>query len=75
MDSLVWEAREAHRKARLHSDQAARFRHQRDDLIRRLYWTGDYSYAQLAAQIECSSELIAKAVKTPWHVPPTQKAT
>jgi len=63
MESLVWQAREAHRRSHEHSALASRFRHQRDRLIRELHATGDYSYSQLAGRIGCSSELVAKAVQ------------
>jgi hypothetical protein len=63
MESLVWQAREAHRKSMEFAGQSSQFRQQRDRIIRDLYATGEYSYSQLAGQIGCSPELIAKAVQ------------
>jgi hypothetical protein len=63
MDSLVWQAREAHHKACEHTGLSGRYRAERDRLIRELYGSGDFSYSQLAGQIGCSPELIAKAVQ------------
>jgi transcriptional regulator with PAS, ATPase and Fis domain len=59
----VWQARDAHRKACEYTSTSYQFRDQRDQLIRKLYDTHDYSYTQLAKQIGCSRELIAKVVQ------------
>jgi hypothetical protein len=63
MDPLVWQAREAHRKASEHSGLSGHFRAQRDQLIRELHATGEYSYSRLAREVGCSPELIAKVVQ------------
>jgi hypothetical protein len=63
MDSLVQQAREAHRKATAHSGLSHQYREQRDRLIRRAYAEGECSYGSLAHQIGCSPELVAKAVQ------------
>jgi hypothetical protein len=63
MDGLLWQAREAHQKSCEHSRLAEQFRHQRDKFIRELYATGDYSYRNLAKQIGCSTELVAKVIQ------------
>ena len=63
MEPLVWQAREAHKKVGEHTGLSHHFRHERDRLIRELHATGEYSYRQLAGQIGCSPELIAKAVQ------------
>lgn len=62
LETLVQQAREAHRKAGEHSGLSGRYREQRDDAIRRAYGLGTYSYGSLARQIGCSAELIAKIV-------------
>jgi transposase-like protein len=63
MEPLVWQAREAHRKVGEHTGLSNHFRHERDRLIRELYGSGAFSYSQLARQIGCSPELVAKAVQ------------
>jgi hypothetical protein len=63
VDSLVWQAREAHRKACEHSGLSGHFIAERNRIIRELHATGDYSYSKLAGQIGCSPELIAKIVQ------------
>lgn len=63
MDILAYQAKEAHRQCREHSDRAGRFRVERDRLIKQLYRGGGYSYGQLARQIGCSPELVAKVVQ------------
>jgi hypothetical protein len=63
MDPTVQQAREAHRKASSHTGLLHHYRRQRDELIRRAYAEGNYSYGSLARQIGCSPELIAKAVQ------------
>lgn len=62
MESLVQQAREAHRVSQEHSRLSAHHRERRDHAVRRLYATGAWSYAKLAHQIGCSPELIAKIV-------------
>jgi transposase-like protein len=63
MEPTVWLAREAHRKVGEHTGQSHHYRQERDRLIRELYASGDYSYSQLAGQIGCSPELVAKVVQ------------
>jgi ribosome-binding protein aMBF1 (putative translation factor) len=63
MDALEQQAREAHRLSIQHTDQAEHFRRQRDDLVRELYGRGGYSYGNLAKQVGCSPQLIAKIVQ------------
>jgi hypothetical protein len=60
---VVWQAREAHRQSVEHSGFAGRYRQERDKLIRKLYATGEYSYGQLAKQVGCSVELVAKVIQ------------
>jgi transposase-like protein len=59
----MWQAREAHRQSSEHGRLATRYRKERDRLIRQLHASGAYSYSQLAKQIGCSSDLVAKAVQ------------
>jgi hypothetical protein len=63
MEILEYQVREAHRQCLELTDQAGRYRKERDRLIRQLYATGDYSYGQLAKRVGCSVELIAKVVQ------------
>lgn len=63
MDSMVQQAREAHRKCGELTGLSHRYRQQRDDLIRRAYAETKMSYGSLAKQIGCSIELIAKVVQ------------
>lgn len=63
MESLVQQAREAHRKAVDLTGLSAKHRERRDELIRRAYGLGTYSYSSLARQVGCSPELIAKVVQ------------
>jgi ribosome-binding protein aMBF1 (putative translation factor) len=63
MDSLVERARECHLKSMTLSGQSHQFREQRDQLIRRAYREGGVSYSELAKQVGCSPELVAKAVQ------------
>lgn len=60
MDTTMTMAREAHRKVREYGVLAGHWRAQRDAAIRELYGGGEYSYAGLARQIGCSTELVAK---------------
>lgn len=53
-------ARQAHRKVTEHAHLAGHFRAQRDRAIRQLYQSGEFSYARLAREIGCSTELVAK---------------
>lgn len=63
MDSLVIMAREAHRNSVEHVRLAGHFRAQRNDAIRRLYATGDYSYNTLAKQLELGRDLVVKIIR------------
>lgn len=63
MDSAVAQARELHRKVQQFTGLSRDYKVRRDELIRRLYRTGDYSYGSLARQIGCSPELVAAVVK------------
>lgn len=63
MESLVQQAREAHRLSHDHSRLSAHHRERRDTLIRRAYGSGSYSYGTLARQVGCSPELVAKIIK------------
>lgn len=51
-------ARELHRRAGEHAQLAGQFRAQRDELIRRLHREDRMTYAQLAAAVGCSPDLI-----------------
>jgi hypothetical protein len=64
MDSRARQAREHHRKAQDVSQIAEQHRMQRDDLVRELWATQreSWTYAKLAAAVECSPELIAKII-------------
>jgi ribosome-binding protein aMBF1 (putative translation factor) len=63
MDSVVQQAREFHRKCNETTGLSHRYRQQRDDAIRRAYSEGNLSYSQLARQVGCSPELVAKVVQ------------
>jgi hypothetical protein len=63
VQTLVQQAREAHRKSVDLTGASARHRERRDELIRRAYGLGTYSYSQLAKQVGCSVELVAKIVQ------------
>jgi len=60
---LLQQAREYHRKSRHNTNLAGRFREQRDECIRRLHGSGEYSYSDLAKGVGCSPELVAKIVQ------------
>jgi hypothetical protein len=62
VETLVQQAREAHRVSQEHSRLSAHHRNRRDHLIRRAYGLGTYSYSSLARQVGCSPELIAKII-------------
>lgn len=63
MDIEAYQAKEAHRQCVEHMVIAARYRKERDTLIRRLYGAGSYSYVRLAKVVGCSSELVAKVIQ------------
>lgn len=63
METLVARARSAHRKIAEHSGLSRHYKEERDELIRRAYGLGTYSYASLARQVGCSPELVAAVVK------------
>lgn len=62
-NTLVWQAREAHRKSQEHSALSDRYRQERNALIRRVYNEQDMSYQSLAKQVGCSPELVAKVIQ------------
>lgn len=62
-DMIAYQARDAHRQSVKHAEHAARFRRERDKLIRRLYSSGECSYGQLARRVGCSPELVAKVIQ------------
>lgn len=65
MDAAVMLARDCHRAASEAASEAARYRHQRDDIIRRLRMQDPrtWTLARLAAEIGCSKELVFKIVR------------
>jgi hypothetical protein len=63
VDALVVMAREAHRQSNEHVRLAGHFRAQRNDAIRKLYASGDYSYTTLAQQVGITRELVVKIVQ------------
>ncbi|MCV7174912.1 hypothetical protein [Mycolicibacterium sphagni] len=63
MDPIIAQAKEAHRAVTDHGILVGRHRRRRDQLIVRAYKTGAFSYGQLAKQIGCSPELIAKVIQ------------
>lgn len=62
MDSRAQQAREHHRAASEGERLARQHRHQRDELVRALYNSGEWTYTSLAAAVGCSPELIAKII-------------
>jgi hypothetical protein len=62
VDSRAQQAREHHRASAEGERLARQHREQRDELVRALYGTGDWSYTSLAAAVGCSPELIAKII-------------
>lgn len=58
MDARAMQARELHRRAAEHESFAGQFRAQRDELVRRLHREDGMTYAQLAAAVGCSKDLI-----------------
>lgn len=62
MDSRAQQAREHHRASTEGERLARQHRDQRDDLVRALYDTGEWTYPSLAAAVGCSPELIAKII-------------
>lgn len=60
-DARAQQAREHHRAAASLTEDAARHRVQRDELVHQLYRDG-WSYGQLAKVVGCSPELIAKII-------------
>jgi hypothetical protein len=64
LDARASIARECHRAASAAEEEAARYRQQRDELLRRLraddpqYWT----LSRLARMVGCSKELVYKIV-------------
>jgi hypothetical protein len=66
IDSLIDGARTAHRDSKDSEEHARVDRARRDVFIRRLYATGDFTYARLAEAINqagCGAETVAKAVQ------------
>lgn len=72
MDSRAQQAREHHRASTDGERLARQHRGQRDELVRVLYATGEWSYTSLAAAVGCSPELIAKIIK-PQRLPRTER--
>ncbi len=62
MDSRAQQAREHHRASSEGERLAKQHRGQRDELVRALYATGEWTYPKLAAAVGCSPELIAKII-------------
>jgi hypothetical protein len=62
VDSRAQQAREHHRASSEGERLAKQHRDQRDELVRNLYETGEWSYTSLAAAVGCSPELIAKII-------------
>jgi len=62
VDSRAQQAREHHRASTDSERLARQHRDQRDELVRALYSTGEWSYSSLAAAVGCSPELIAKII-------------
>ena len=63
-DSRVARAKELHRMAAAHAQDAEGAREKRDRLIRQVYAGGGWSYEQLGQRIGCSRELIAHIVRS-----------
>jgi hypothetical protein len=62
VDSRAQQARDHHRASSEGERLAKQHRDQRDELVRALYATGEWSYPQMAAAVGCSPELIAKII-------------
>lgn len=62
MDSRAQQARQHHRASSEGEALAKQHRDQRDELVRALYVTGEWTYTSLATAVGCSPELIAKII-------------
>lgn len=63
MDPRVQAAKEHHQKAQKATRSAATHLMQRNEMVRRVYADGEWSYGTLAKAIGCTPEVIAKIVR------------